>query len=87
MARGRIELPTRGFSVVACTAALGRHQPASDTRRYHISTSAADTGGRCAGIVCHRLGLRGTVGGQRLNGAGARARPPRAVRSGSRAAR
>src|SRR5713101_6109366 len=63
-ARGRIELPTRGFSVRFRTIALGYHRPASDNKRYSASTSAARKGGRCTGVCSCCFVLRGTVGGQ-----------------------
>jgi hypothetical protein len=64
VARGRIELPTRGFSVPSGVFSVREHRPTSDITRYHISTSAAALGGRCVGSRRICLMVRGTIGGQ-----------------------
>src|SRR6266851_9671151 len=70
VARGRIELPTRGFSVLPAVFSIPEQQPASDSKRYYIGTSAAAIGGRCAGSWCTCLMVRGTTGGQSARLAG-----------------
>src|SRR5207247_2021136 len=64
MARGRIELPTRGFSVLPAVFSVPEHRPTSDIRCYYIHTSAAALGGRCVGSRRICLMVRGTTGGQ-----------------------
>ena len=76
MARGRIELPTRGFSVLPAVFSIPEHQPTSHSKRYYIGTSAAAVGGRCLGSRCTCLMVRGTTGGQSISS-----------RAGSRGAR
>jgi hypothetical protein len=41
-----------------------QYRPVSDTTRYHISTSAAATGRRCADVCSRCFVFRGTIGGQ-----------------------
>src|ERR1051325_4511545 len=65
VARGRIELPTRGFSVRFFARAPRVHRTVSDTKDYTLSISAGRSGGRGVGACSCWLVLRGTVGGQR----------------------